>query len=216
VRPLFAQDVPKVLKGKAWPALVATGRVMGVYGATFAAIGGIFAAVDVRALRPAGRSSANPRPEGAEQGLTRARAVSTPQCVAEGVRGKKDFWNGVMGGAAAGSVIGVRGALRASAGVTALSRAHTARLPRANPAAASLPYGVAAAAALAATSAVVDSTGQNLRGAFGVGPAQCSVAAPRLRFRLRCQLLACVANSARGCAAALLPPWCCFCTPLGR
>jgi hypothetical protein len=48
------QDVPKVLKGKAWPALMATGRVMGVYGATFAAIGGIFAAVDVRARR-AGR-----------------------------------------------------------------------------------------------------------------------------------------------------------------
>jgi hypothetical protein len=88
--------------------------------------------------------------------------------VAEGVRGKKDFWNGVMGGAAAGSVIGVRGALRASAGTTALSPAHRARSPRANPAAASLPYGVAAAAALAATSAVVDSTGQNLRGAFAV------------------------------------------------
>ena len=43
-----------MLKGKAWPALMATGRVMGVYGATFAAIGGIFAAVDVRARR-AGR-----------------------------------------------------------------------------------------------------------------------------------------------------------------
>ncbi len=71
-----------MLKGKAWPALVATGRVMGVYGATFAAIGGIFAAVDVRALRPAGRSSANPRPEGAEQGLTRLT-----RCVYPAVRG---------------------------------------------------------------------------------------------------------------------------------
>ena len=44
-----------MLKGKAWPALVATGRVMGVYGMTFAAIGGIFAAVDVRA--PRGKAS---------------------------------------------------------------------------------------------------------------------------------------------------------------
>ena len=68
------QDVPKVLKGKAWPALVATGRVMGVYGATFAAIGGIFAAVDVRALRPAG-STANPRHE---QGLTRDARPARP------------------------------------------------------------------------------------------------------------------------------------------
>jgi len=57
-----SQDVPKVLKGKALPALVATTRVMGVYGATFAAIGGIFAAVDVRARSAAaGRSRANPR-----------------------------------------------------------------------------------------------------------------------------------------------------------
>lgn len=45
---VLVQDVPKVLKGKALPALVATGRVMGVYGATFAAIGAAFSAVDVR------------------------------------------------------------------------------------------------------------------------------------------------------------------------
>ena len=45
---MVVQDVPKVLKGRAVPALMATGRVMGAYGMTFAAVGGIFAAVDVR------------------------------------------------------------------------------------------------------------------------------------------------------------------------
>ena len=30
-------------------------------------------------------------------------------CASEGVRGKADFWNGVVGGLAAGQVIGVRG-----------------------------------------------------------------------------------------------------------
>jgi hypothetical protein len=42
------------------------------------------------------------------------RHATHAQCTAEGVRGKKDFWNGVLGGAAAGSVIGVRGACAAS------------------------------------------------------------------------------------------------------
>ena len=37
-----------MLKGRAVPALMATGRVMGAYGATFAAVGSVFAAVDVR------------------------------------------------------------------------------------------------------------------------------------------------------------------------
>jgi hypothetical protein len=55
------QDVPKVLKGKALPALLATGRVMGVYGVTFAAIGGIFAAVDVRCARAAPRARVHAR-----------------------------------------------------------------------------------------------------------------------------------------------------------
>ena len=41
------------------------------------------------------------------------------------------------------------------------------RARHANPTAASLPFGIAGAAALAATSAVVDSTGQNLRGSGG-------------------------------------------------
>ena len=40
--------MPKVLKGRAVPAAMATARVMGAYGMTFAAVGGIFAAVDVR------------------------------------------------------------------------------------------------------------------------------------------------------------------------
>lgn len=39
-----------MLRGKALPALIATGRVMGSYGATFAAIGATFSAVDVRPL----------------------------------------------------------------------------------------------------------------------------------------------------------------------
>ncbi len=55
-----AQDVPKVLKGKALPALLATGRVMGAYGATFAAIGGLFAAVDVRASAARRAGAAEP------------------------------------------------------------------------------------------------------------------------------------------------------------
>ena len=41
-----------MLKGKALPALLATGRAMGASSITFAAIGGLFAAVDVRALQP--------------------------------------------------------------------------------------------------------------------------------------------------------------------
>jgi hypothetical protein len=86
-----------VLKNKALPALAATGRVMGRYSLTMAAVGGVFAAVDVRAPRqrwnqPYGLSS------------------RSPQCLAEGARGKKDFWNGAFGGAAAGSVLGVAGA----------------------------------------------------------------------------------------------------------
>ena len=59
------------------------------------------------------------------------------ECAAEGVRGKKDFWNGAFGGAAAGAVLGVR----AGRGGT----------------------GVGAAVALAAMSALVDSSGQKLR-----------------------------------------------------
>jgi hypothetical protein len=132
------QDVPKVLKGKAWPALVATGRVMGMYGVTFAAIGGIFAAVDVRAPRRKASEGANPRPVHSLRRPTRARRS---QCVSEGVRGKKDFWNGVMGGAAAGSVLGVRGAApQASARMCCAAltpaahpqrrRCHTAWAPR--------------------------------------------------------------------------------------
>lgn len=59
-------------------------------------------------------------------------------CVAETFRGKKDMWNGVLGGAAAGAMLGLR-----------LGR---------------LPVGVGAAAALAFTSAVVDTTGSLKQG----------------------------------------------------
>jgi len=69
------QDVPKVLKGKALPALLATGRVMGGHSVTFAAIGGIFAAVDVRAARWPGWLCKNPSETAPPQGpfLTRSR-----------------------------------------------------------------------------------------------------------------------------------------------
>lgn len=131
-----------MLKGKALPALLATGRVMGAYGITFAAIGGIFAAVDVRSAR-AGRPfprCCNPTQCVAVQRShagcadARRRPPRTRQCTSENVRRKKDFWNGVLGGAAAGSVIGVRGAR--SAAMPQRVRAHGAharRLPPAQP-----------------------------------------------------------------------------------
>eukprot|EP00976_Prorocentrum_cordatum_P073279 1181022-Prorocentrum_minimum.AAC.5 len=92
-------DVPKVLKGRAFPALMATSRVMGSYGITFAAVGAAFASTE---------------------------------CISEGVRGKKDMVNAAIGGAVAGGVIG-------------------ARVGR-------LGVALAAAASLAATSALVDTT----------------------------------------------------------
>lgn len=70
------QDVPAVERNVALPALRKTGRIMGNYGLTFAAIGGLFA-------------------------FTEAVSAS--------IRGKKDIWNSALGGAAAGSVLGLRG-----------------------------------------------------------------------------------------------------------
>mmetsp|Transcript_4866 Transcript_4866/g.8415 ORF Transcript_4866/g.8415 Transcript_4866/m.8415 type:complete len:158 (+) Transcript_4866:179-652(+) len=93
-------DVPKVMKNRAFPALMSTSRVMGSYGITFAAVGAAFASTE---------------------------------CIAEGMRGKKDFVNAALGGAAAGGVVG-------------------ARIGR-------LGVALAAAASLAATSALVDTTG---------------------------------------------------------
>jgi hypothetical protein len=79
LRPARRQDVPKVLKGKALPALLATGRVMGAYSVTFAAIGGLFAAVDVRARAAARRACTcrNPSGQGARAllGAADARAA---------------------------------------------------------------------------------------------------------------------------------------------
>ena len=46
-----------MLRGKALPALLATGRAMGASSFTFAAIGGVFAAVDVRARALEGQLS---------------------------------------------------------------------------------------------------------------------------------------------------------------
>jgi len=72
------QDVPAVERNLALPAMLKTGRIMGNYGLTFAAIGGLFA-------------------------FTEATASS--------IRGKKDIWNAALGGAAAGSILGLRGEL---------------------------------------------------------------------------------------------------------
>jgi len=63
------------------------------------------------------------------------------ECLAEGIRGKHDFWNGVFGGFAAGTVLGVR-----------IGRPGVS---------------LGAGAALAAMSAVVDSSGRSLRGSAG-------------------------------------------------
>lgn len=57
--------------------------------------------------------------------------------VSESVRGKKDLWNGVLGGLAAGSVVGLK--------------------------AQSLRLGLGAGAAMAAMSAIVDASGQTVR-----------------------------------------------------
>lgn len=61
-------------------------------------------------------------------------AYALADAAAQDIRGKKDIWNGVLGGLAAGAVIGVR--------------------------AGNMPVGVGAAAALAAVSALVDISGQ--------------------------------------------------------
>lgn len=98
------QDVPAVERNVALPALKKTGKIMGNYGLTFAAIGGLFAFTDA---------------------------------VAASIRGKKDIWNSALGGAAAGSVIGLR--------------------------AGKLPVGIGAAAALAACAVIVDAGGQTVR-----------------------------------------------------
>lgn len=98
------QDVPAVERNVALPALRKTGRIMGNYGLTFAAIGGLFSFTDA---------------------------------VSASVRGKKDVWNSAIGGAAAGSVLGLR--------------------------AGKLPVGLGAAAALAACAVIVDAGGQTVR-----------------------------------------------------
>jgi hypothetical protein len=97
-------DVPVVLRDKPLPALLRTGRIMGQYGVTFAAIGLAYTGMD---------------------------------CLAETLREKKDAWNGAIGGAAAGIVLGLR-----------VGR---------------LPVALGAAAAMAATSVIVDK-GQHMRG----------------------------------------------------
>lgn len=65
-------------------------------------------------------------------------AFAAGDCAAETFRGKQDFWNGVFGGFASGAVIGLR--------------------------LGSVPVAVGSGTALAVMSAIVDSTGQKLRG----------------------------------------------------
>lgn len=66
-----------------------------------------------------------------------AGVFALTDAVAESLRGEKDFWNGVLGGLAAGSVVGLR--------------------------VQSLRLGLGASAALAAVSAIVDASGQTVR-----------------------------------------------------
>lgn len=115
-----------MLKNKAWPALVATARVTAAHSLTFAAIGGAFAAVDVRLFR-------------ANRNNPTAHDSRAAQCIAESARGKTDFWNGVLGGVAAGSVLGLRGSSQPSprcfAALTLISQlglcaSASAQLPR--------------------------------------------------------------------------------------
>lgn len=78
----------------------------------------------------------------AKYGITFAAiglAFSGIDCAAETFRGKKDLWNGIYGGAAAGAMLGLR--------------------------VGKLPVAVGAAAALAATSAIVDNTDGKLKAA---------------------------------------------------
>ncbi|KAH9301701.1 hypothetical protein KI387_013284 [Taxus chinensis] len=116
-------DVPKVERNVALPGLQRTLHLMGNYGLTFAAIGGIFAFSDH---------------------------------VAERFRGKKDFWNGAIGGFVAGaSVLGLRGGdSLAGAGGESLAVAFPSR---------SISSALSAGAALAATAALVDASGQTTR-----------------------------------------------------
>lgn len=98
-------DVPRVERKVALPGLIRTLKLMGNYGLTFAAIGGVYI--------------------GVEQLLQHHRA-------------KRDFWNGAVGGFAAGaSVLGFK--------------------------ARSIPTAISAGAALAVTSALIDAGGQTTR-----------------------------------------------------
>lgn len=65
-------------------------------------------------------------------------AFAAGDCAAETLRGKQDFWNGVFGGFASGAVIGLRFG--------------------------SVPIAVGSGTALAVMSAIVDTTGQKIKG----------------------------------------------------
>ena len=96
-----------------------------------------------------------------------------PQCVSESLRGKKDVWNGALGGAAAGSVVGLRGAPTTRTERACRTAGSACGLtPLFSCAAASVPMAFGAAAALAATSMLVDTTGHTLRGAWARACAQ--------------------------------------------
>mmetsp|Transcript_33874 Transcript_33874/g.80411 ORF Transcript_33874/g.80411 Transcript_33874/m.80411 type:complete len:155 (+) Transcript_33874:97-561(+) len=69
-------------------------------------------------------------------------AFAGVECLSESLRGKQDFWNGVLGGFASGAVVAVRAGNPSSMLFTG--------------------------AALAAVSAATDATGRSLRGSEGI------------------------------------------------
>lgn len=140
------------------------------------------------ALQPQG---AAPRPA-LTPTLSNSYPHSSPQCLMEGARGKKDWVNGSLAGAVAGAMLGLRSE-RAAAGwgrmcgtmhacslvpLHAGWPAHAAR-PAPRPAVGSLPAAVKASAALAFASAMVDLSGGRL---IGTGMVDDGATPPRRIF----------------------------------
>jgi import inner membrane translocase subunit TIM22 len=109
------------------------GTILGAITAAWQDVPAVERNVALPALKKTGRIMMN-------YGLTFAAIggiFAFTESVAASIRGKDDFWNSALGGAAAGSVLGLR--------------------------AGKLPVGVGAAAALAAVAVIVDAGGQRAR-----------------------------------------------------
>lgn len=192
----------QVLRDKPWPALARTGSQMAQYGGTLALVGGTFAAVDVRSACLRGAAAvcsvlaaaccllllclpATLLPATPALRHPSASPPPPPQCFVESARGKKDWMNGSLAGAAAGMALGLRSesrlpaafcllpsqgtppALAVAAGVCGQANARSSApppAPLACLAVGSLPAAVKAAAALAFVSAMVDMSGGRLVG----------------------------------------------------